>query len=140
MLDRIAFALASIAREPVASDDEYKGVAITDQNGVLISVSPAVRSLLGFDYEALGGRRGCEFLSTESKYNLRSIMKETATSFETTKRYRCKCRDANGGLHSIEFVARRLPIRGRALMAFSWREVRPRHLNQGTNSPFSNLS
>ena len=79
MLDRIAFALETLTGRPGVTDDEFEGVAITDSDGVLISVSPSVRSLLGFDYEALGGRSGCEFLSDESRHSLRSIMKETVT-------------------------------------------------------------
>jgi hypothetical protein len=63
-------------------------------------------------------------------------MKETAQRFETTKPYRCKCRDANGGWHSIEFVARRLPMIGRTLMAFSWREIRPRNFDDQKSSAF----
>jgi PAS domain S-box-containing protein len=136
MLDRIAYSLETLTGQPGITDDEFEGVAITDQDGVLVSVSPSVRSLLGFDYEALGGRSGCEFLSKDSRYNLRSFMKEAIQSFETTKRYRCKCRDANGAWHRIEFVARRLPLKGTPLMAFSWREIRPRNFGHQTSSAF----
>ncbi len=94
---------ASEARLRLITDNMRDMISQTDERGVLIFVSPSVKSVLGYNYLDMVGKNAFELVHPEDLENVINVIQNAITTFSAVRmEYRCK--HANGTYIWLETV------------------------------------